>query len=118
PENLLDEIVDLAAALADQPDDDDVGARVARNHAEQHALADAAAGEKPDALPAADGQQRIDSAHADVERPAHRIAAERVQEPPHQRHALPAAQRRQVVERLTERVDHAPEQLLADLNEL
>src|SRR5690606_39271334 len=117
-ENFLDEIVDLAAALADQADDDDVGARVPGDHAEQHALADAAAGEEPDALTAAHREERIDAAHADVERPPHRVTTERVQEPPHQRHPLPAAQRGQVVERLPERIDHASEQLLADGNEL
>ena len=55
-EDVLDEFLDLAAALADQADDDHVGAGVARHHAEQHALADAGAGEQADALAAADGQ--------------------------------------------------------------
>ena len=55
PENALDEFLHFTAALADQADDDDVGAGVAGHHAEQHALADAAAGEQSDALAAADG---------------------------------------------------------------
>jgi hypothetical protein len=46
-ENLLDELLDLAAPFADQPDDDDLGLGIARHHAEQNALADAGAGEKP-----------------------------------------------------------------------
>ena len=57
PEDALDEFLHFAAALADQAHDDDVGAGVARHHAEQHALADAGAGEQADALAAADGQQ-------------------------------------------------------------
>ena len=55
-EDVLDELLDLAAALADQADDDHVGGGVARHHAEQHALADAGAGEQADALAAADGE--------------------------------------------------------------
>ncbi len=40
-EILFDEFLDLAAAFADQADDDDIGRRVACHHAQQHALADA-----------------------------------------------------------------------------
>ena len=40
-ENAIHEFLHFAAALAYQADDDDVGAGVARHHAEQHALADA-----------------------------------------------------------------------------
>ena len=57
PEDAVDEFLHFAAALADQAHDDDVGAGVARHHAEQHALADARAGEQADALAASDGQQ-------------------------------------------------------------
>ena len=78
PEDALDEFLHFAAALADQPDDDDVGAGVARHHAEQHGLADAGAGEQADALAAADRQQRIDRAHADVERLLDRLARQRI----------------------------------------
>ncbi len=78
PENALDEFLHFAAALADQADDDDVGAGVARHHAEQHALADAAAGEQADALAATDGQQRIDGAHADIERLLDGLARQRI----------------------------------------
>ena len=75
PESVADEFLDLAAALADQADDDDVGIRVARHHAEQHALADADAGEQADALSAADREQRVDGAHADIQRIADRRGA-------------------------------------------
>ena len=73
-EDVLDEFLDLAAALADQADHDHVGAGVARHHAEQHALADAGAGEQAHALAAADGEQRVDRAHAGVERRRDRLA--------------------------------------------
>ncbi len=52
----LDELVDLAAALADQGDDDHVGRGVAGHHAQQHALAHPRAGEDPHPLPLAAGQ--------------------------------------------------------------
>ena len=54
PEDTLDELLDLASALADQSDHDHVGSGIARHHAEQHALADSAAGEQADALAAPD----------------------------------------------------------------
>src|SRR6218665_3013872 len=38
-QNVFDEFLDLAAALANQSDHDHVGARVAGHHAQQHALA-------------------------------------------------------------------------------
>ena len=40
-EVVLDELLDLTAALADQGDDVDVGLAVAGDHAQQRALADA-----------------------------------------------------------------------------
>ena len=80
-EDVLDEFLDFAAALADQADDDHVGRGVARHHAQQHALADAGAGEQADALAAADGQHRVDRAHAGVQRLAHRVAVHRVDRP-------------------------------------
>ena len=46
----LDEIGNLARALADEPDHDDVGFGAAGDHVDQHRLADARAGHDPDAL--------------------------------------------------------------------
>ena len=67
-ENPFDEFLHFPPALTDQPDDDDVGRGVAGHHAQQHALADAAAGKQADTLAAADGQQAVDRPDADVER--------------------------------------------------
>ena len=64
----LDELVDLAAALADQGDDDHVGRGVAGHHAQEHALAHARAGEDPHPLPLAAGQQAVDRADAGGQR--------------------------------------------------
>ena len=60
----LDELVDLAAALADQGDDVHVGRRIAGHHAQQHALAHAGPGEDSHPLPLAAGQQAVDRANA------------------------------------------------------
>src|SRR5690606_2659746 len=95
---LLDEVLHLAPALADETDDDDVRVRVARHHAEQHALADAGPGEQSHALPASDGEQRVDGAYADVERLADRLPLEGVDAPPDERHRAPGTRRRQAVE--------------------
>ena len=67
-ERVLDEVAHFAAALAEQRDDVDVGLRLARDHAEQRALADARAGEDADALAAADREQAVDRANARLER--------------------------------------------------
>ena len=88
----------------------DVGGGAARHHAEQRALADAAAAEQADALAAAAGQQRVDGAHAGAERRDDRIALHRVE-----RRRIAADSARRVaaaaaVERLAERVDDAAEQ--------
>ena len=113
-EDVLDEFLDLAAALADQADDDHVGGGVARHHAEQHALAHAGAGEQADALAAADGQHRVDRAHAGVERRAHRVAVHRVDRPARQRLVVHLRERALAVHRLALRIDDAAEQAVAD----
>ncbi len=107
---LRHEILHLAAALADQPNDDHVRGREPRHHAEQHALAYAAAGEEPQALTAPDRQQRIDRAHAHVERLANRPSIERIHGARRESDAVLAAQRPGAVERFTRTVDHTTEQ--------
>ena len=62
-ENVLDKVFDLAATLADQANDDHIRTGITGHHAEQHALADAGAGEQAHTLAAADGQQSVDGAH-------------------------------------------------------
>ncbi len=77
-QNVFDELFDLTAPLADEAHHDDVGIGVARHHAQQHALAHAAAREQPHARATAHGEQRIDRAHAHVERLAHQRPGQRV----------------------------------------
>lgn len=66
-ENVLDKVFDLAATLADQANDDHIRLGITGHHAEQHALADAGAGEQAHTLAAADGQQSVDGAHPHVQ---------------------------------------------------
>src|SRR5690606_29724273 len=79
-----------------------------------HALADAAAGEEPDPLAAADGQERVDRAHADVERLADRRPLERIDGLGDERRAMLALERPAAVERLAGAVDDAAEEAVAD----
>ena len=58
----------FTTALADQPDDDHVGRGVAGHHADQHRFTHARAGEQAHPLAAADGEQAVDGADADVQR--------------------------------------------------
>ncbi len=74
-EDLVDELLHLAAPLADQTDDDDVGPGEAGHHPQQHRLAHPGTGEQAEALAAADREQAIDRADADVERFADRVGA-------------------------------------------
>ena len=62
-----DELLDLAAALADEADHRDVGGGVAGKHREQHGFPDAGAGKNAHALAAAAGEERVEGAHAEVE---------------------------------------------------
>ena len=113
PEDALDEFLHFAAALADQADDDDVGAGVARHHAEQHRLADAGTGEQADALAAADGQQRIDRAHADIERRVDGMTRQRIDGLAQQLDAFVGLDGTETVERHAVAVDDAAEQARA-----
>ena len=63
-EVVLDELADLAAALADQRDDRHLGLGAAGDHRQQAGLADAGAGEDAEALAAAAGDEGVHGAHA------------------------------------------------------
>ena len=86
---------------------------VARQHRQQHRFADAGAGEDAHALAAADGEEGIERAHAEIERRAdphagmrrRRRSAERIRRRPRRQRPLP-------VDRLAHGVDHAAEPAL------
>src|SRR6185437_10805499 len=109
-ENALDEFLDFATALADQSDDDDVGGGVARHHAEQHALADAAAGKQPDPLAAPDRQQSVDGPHAHVQRLADGPSQQRIDGPAGQTHAGFGLDRSLTIQRSAGAIDNSTEQ--------
>ena len=110
PEIVLDEFLHFAAALADQPDHRRVGGGVARDHRQQHRLADAGAGEDAHALAAAAGQKGVDGAHAEIDLALdalarmgrRRLVAQRIG-------GAAARQRALAVDRLAQRVDDAAE---------
>ena len=81
-ERIFEEFAHLAAALADESDDDGVKVARAGEHGEKGRFADAGAGENADALPGANGREEIDDADAGAQgsrdpRAAHGAAAAR-----------------------------------------
>ncbi len=68
-EVVLKEFLHFAAALADQSDHGDVAGRVARQHREQHRLADARAREDAEPLTFAGGGECVERPDAEIERP-------------------------------------------------
>ena len=113
-QRLLDEVLDLAAAFTDQPDDDHVGRRIARHHRQQHRLADAGPRKQSHALSTSDAQERVDRTYADVERLANRLPLERVDRFTEQRNAGATKQRRTAVKRFATAVQYTPKQRIAD----
>ncbi len=112
-QDVLDEFLDLAAALADQADHDHIGLRVARHHAQQHALAHARAGKQAQALAAPHGEQRVDGAHAGVQRLAHRVALHGVDLAAVHGLGHHVLHRAAMVQRQALRIDHAAQQAVA-----
>ena len=106
----LEELADLAPALADERHDDDVGLGAARDRAEQRALADPRSGEEAHALPLAERHQAVEDAHARRERPRDGPALERPGRIAIDRDE-PPLDGRPAVERPPEAVDHAAEEL-------
>src|SRR5579885_2686377 len=110
-QDALDEFLHLAAALADESDDDHIRARVASHHPKEDALADAATGEESDTLPATYGQQGVDGTDTDIERLADGMSGKRVDGPPGQARGRAARERAESIERLRGSIDDAPEKL-------
>jgi hypothetical protein len=100
----------LAAALADQADDVDVGRGVARQHRHHHRLADARAGEDAHALAAAAADEGVERAHPEVELGADPAAGMGGRRGGAQRLTRPAlGQRALAVDRLAQRIDDPAE---------
>src|SRR5690606_3907303 len=106
----LEEAPDLAAPPADQRQHDDVGLGAAGHHAEQRALADAAAAEHADALPASARQHGVDRAHAGPDGRPDRLARHGIERVRAERRLIDGAERPLAVDRPAETVDDAAEQ--------
>ena len=113
-EDVVDELLDLTTALADQTDHHHVCIGVARHHAKQHGLADAGAGEQAEALSATDAEQRIDRADTDIQRLADRCACQRVDIATVQWPTPGGMQRPLAVERFAAAIDDTAQQFVTD----
>ncbi len=74
---LFNKTRNLAGALADQANDDDIRLGPVRDHVEQHRFADPRSGHDADALANATSSERIERTHPGVEHLMHRAAIER-----------------------------------------
>ena len=111
-ENVFYELLDLASAFADQPHHDHVGTGITRHHAQQHALADTAAGKQAHALPSSNGKQGIDGTHAHIEHMTNRRPGQGIDRPALQGHGMICLQRPQVIERTPGPIDYPTQQLV------
>ncbi len=109
-ERVLEELADLATALADERDDDDVGFHAARDRAEQRALADAGAREQTDALSFAEREEPVEHAHARRDRAVDGATRERVGRIAIDEHDVAFVRLRSAVDRAAEPVDDATEE--------
>ena len=71
---VLQEFLHFTPALADETDHRDVRRHIAGQHRQKHRLADAGAREDAHTLPAAYRDERVECAHAEIERLANAAA--------------------------------------------
>jgi hypothetical protein len=107
---VLQKLLDLAAALADQPDHRDIGHDIARQHREQHRLADARAREDAHALAMAAGDEGVQRADTKVDRGTDPLACMgRRRRRPERIRQRARLQRALAIDRLAHGVHHPPE---------
>ena len=111
---LLDEVPNLAAPLAHQRDHVDVGGDVSKHHAEERALAHAAAREDAHALSLAAGQQRVDRPDANEEFLVDPGAGERVTGQVLHGVVAVAVDGARVVNGVSEAIDHTADKAVSD----
>ena len=113
-EILFDEFTQLAAALANEPDDVDVGLGVAGDHAHERRFSDARSGHDADALALAEGEQAVYGPHAHI----HGVADARTfhgrRRRRENRHQGRGGQGRATVDGIAEGVDDPAEKVVAD----
>ena len=111
----LDELAHLAATLADEADDVDVGRRRAGDHAQQRRLADAGAGEDAQALAAPAGDHAVQRrGRRAPTRSRMRGRSSGIRRGAGGRAHAAVGQLLALVDRAAEAVEHAAQQLVAD----
>jgi hypothetical protein len=108
-----EELLDFAAAFADQRDDADIGAGVSGDGGHERALANAGTGEDSHALAEAAGVQAVNGADAGGDGLADVVAFERADATAVDAARFAQQQRAFAVHRPAEAVEDAPEELLA-----
>ena len=111
---LLQKLADLTPALADQGDHVDDGVARIGDIAQQHALADAAAGEDPHSLASAAGQHAINRADAQGQRLGDLLASQGGGTADIQRTFIRSLQGAFAVDGLAQAVEHAAEDRVAE----
>src|SRR4029434_6681355 len=106
---LFDKASEFAPAFADQRDDVHIRARELGHHAEQRALAHAAASEDTDALTFAAGEDGIDCADSGSQRFGYVLARKRILGRSMQRILILAVERAQAVDRISQTIQNATE---------
>ena len=109
-EVVLEEAADLAAALAHQGDDGDLGVGAARDHGQQGGLAHPGAGEQADALAAAEGGEGVHGAHAGAQLGVDGVPLQGVRRGPVHAGELHAGDRPLAVEGPAQGVHHPADQ--------
>ncbi len=112
------EVADFAATFPNQAHDDDVGFGPGDHLAHQDRLADARARNDGDALASSGGEQRVDRAHAKVERLGDTATVQDVAFDAVERPAAARDDRSLAVERLAHGIDDPADQPFADLHHI
>ena len=93
---------------------DDVGRGAPRDHRHQRGLADSRSGEDAEPLTLPAGDEAVEDAHAELELSVDEAASERVRRRAVDADLVETDERRPIVDRPAESVEHPPEELVAD----
>ncbi len=110
----IHEFPHLAAALADEADDDDIRDGLSGDESQQYALADTAAGHQSDALSSPQREHSVDGAHTHVQRLGYGPFPEGIDARGRRLEDLAAAEPPAAVDRLAEPIDHPAQPRRAD----
>src|SRR5450759_2383083 len=114
PEIPLEELAYLPAAFTDQPDNVDIGLRVAGDHAEQDAFSHSGARKDAHALALSDRKKPVEASHAQIEGFGDPLLFEGVYRVAVDGRVLLGRQRPETVDGIAETVDHTAKKAIAD----